>query len=259
MSSFSHILQKTYSLIGAFESDFVYLYSDFRYFSQYLGELGSRDSFCRAVIQPFLDRGQTVVIASFTYTTEGCFDVLTTPTRLGALNKWILTQPEMRRSEHPLFSYTALGPKADFLHNIGKSAFGHESVFARLMGRGAVFLHVGRPVSMGNTALHHVEQYCGATYRINKAFNTRVYRGENYVGSDYTAFLRRRDGDGETFEFDFTKAAKALIDAKLIKATGEDSSFSTISCYPYDDTIVFLCDLFYRDQCIFIKSDFLQY
>lgn len=256
---FSDVLEKAYVSIGAFEADFVYVYSDFRYFAKYVDELGGRDNFCRAAIQPFLDRGQTVVITCFTYTSEGRFDVLSTPTKLGALNKWILKQSQVKRSEHPLFSYAALGSKADFLLNIGKSAFGYDSVFCRLKGKNAVFLHVGRPIKMGNTAIHHVEQYCGATYRMNKAFKTQVYRGEDYVGTDYTAFLRRRDVNGETFEFDFTRAAKALKDAGLIKSTGEDSSFSTMSCYPYDDTLVFLCDLFYRDSCIFTKSNFVQY
>ena len=165
----------------------------------------------------------------------------------------------MKRSEHPLFSYAALGKKADFLVNISKSAFGYGSVFDRLKDSDAVFLHVGRPISMGNTVLHHIEQYCGATYRINKAFQTKVYRGDTYIGTDYTAFLRRQDVEGETFGFDFTKAARAMLDAQLIKKTGDIDSFSTVPSYSYDDTLSFLYDLFYKAQNIFIGSDFIQY
>lgn len=259
MSSFLEYLQQSYDSVGAFDADYVYIYSDFRYFAKYIEELGGRDRFCREIVQPFIKRGQTVITTTFTYTTSGRFDVLVTPTKLGALNKWILKQPEVQRSEHPLFSYAAIGLKADFLINIGKSAFGHDSVFDRLKGKNTVFLHIGRPVSMGNTVLHYIEQCCGATYRIQKAFNTKVYRGEEYVGTNYTAFLRRLDVDGENFYFNFTKAAKALQDSKMIKATGEDAFFSTISCYKYDDVVLFLSDLFYKDQALFIENDFIQY
>jgi hypothetical protein len=228
MTNFLDYLQQSYDSVGAFDADYVYIYSDFRYFVKYVEEIGGRDSFCRAIVQPFIERGQTVITTTFTYTTSGS-------------------------------SYAALGHKADFLINIGKSAFGHDSIFERLKGKNTVFLHVGRPVSMGNTVLHHIEQCCGATYRIHKVFNTKVYRGEQYVGTNYTAFLRRLDVKGENFYFNFAKAAKALQDAEIIKATGEDASFDTISCYKYDEALLFLFDLFYKDQCIFIESDFTQY
>ncbi len=259
MTSFSEFLQQSYARLGAFDANFVYLYSDFRHFVQYVAELGGRDNFCSTVIAPFLDRGQTVVMTAFSYTTQGRFDVLSTPTKVGALNKWFLRQEGVQRSEHPLFSYAAMGPNAGFLTGIGKSAFGHDSVFDRLKGRDAVFVHVGRPIALGNTALHHVEHVCGATYRVHKAFQTKIYRGEAYLGTDYTAFLRRRDVEGASFGFDFTRAAQALINAGLVRSTGSDEVFSTISCYRYDTALAFLYDLFYQDPRMFIKTDFIQY
>ncbi len=259
MSSFPDFLKRSYASVGAFEADYVYLYSDFRYFVKHLEEVGGRDRFCQEIVRPFLERGQTVLTPTFTYTISGCFDVLTTPTYLGASNKWFLQQPQVRRSEHPLFSFAALGPRVDLLWNVGKSAFGHDSVYCRLKGKNAVFLHIGRPVSVGNTACHHIEQSCGATYRIHKAFHTKVYRGQEYVGSDYTAFLRRWDVDGQSFSSYFAKAAQALQEAKMIKTAGEDAPYSEISCYSYDKALLFLSDLFYKDQRLLIESDFLQY
>ena len=69
-------------------------------------------------------------------------------------------------------------------------------------------LHIGRPVAMGNTVLHHVEQLAGATYRMNKAFKTEVYDGSRHIGTDYNAFLRRQDVPGEDFASDFNRASK---------------------------------------------------
>lgn len=258
-TDFKAMLVEAYHAVGAFEPEIIYIYTDFRSFGTHAVGYASREDFCNIFVAPLIAAGKTVVIATFTYTTEGRFDVLSTPTRLGAINKWILGCDGMRRSEHPLFSYAALGPQSGLVENVGKSAFGQGSVFDRLQGKKAAFLHVGRPVTMGNTALHYVEHMCGATYRQNKAFRTEVFRSNDYVGTNYSAFLRRRDVAGESFEFDFSKAARMLDQKKLIRRVGNDDDLSSIACYWYDQTLDFLFDLFYRDPGIFIKSDFVQY
>ena len=245
--------------VGAFRADIVYLYTDFRYFGRYLSEFESRDGFCGAFALPFLEREKTVVLTTFTYTTEGRFDVLKTPTTTGAMNKWILTQPGASRSEHPLFSYAALGPQARLMENVGKSAFGRDSINDRLRGRRAAFLHIGRPVALGNSAIHYIEQACGATYRVHKAFHTAVYRGDNYIGTDYTAFVRRRDVPNETFAFDFSRAAPILFERGLISQVGSPEQLSNVSFYWFDDALECLADSFYKDPRLFIGSDFLQY
>jgi aminoglycoside 3-N-acetyltransferase len=253
------LLSRAYQDIGAFDADILYIYTDFRHFGKYAPGYENKDHFCKAFVAPFLEQGKTIVLTTFTYTSEGRFDVLSTPTRLGAMNKWILGQPGVRRSEHPLFSYAALGPLAGLVEGSGKSAFGYDSVFERLMGKRAAFLHIGRPVFMGNTALHYVEHTCGATYRIHKAFQTKVFRGESYIGTDYSAFLRRRDVPGETFEFDFSKAADKLYNSELVRQVGSDNDLSNISFYWYDKTLDTLRDLFYENQRIFLKTDFIGY
>ncbi len=253
------ILGQAYKDVGAYQADIIYLYTDFRHFGHYVSVFENRDSFCNVFALPFLERDKTVVLTTFTYTTEGRFDVLKTPTTSGAMNKWILAQPGFRRSEHPLFSYAALGPQAHLIENIGKSAFGRDSVHDRLRGRRTAFLHIGHPVATGNTAIHHIEHVCGATYRIHKAFRTEVYRGEQYIGTDYTAFVRRRDVSNETFEFDFSRAATILFEKGLITQVGSDEHLSNVSFYWYDDTLECLADSFYKDPNLFIRSDFRQY
>lgn len=256
---FTKQLEDAYEAVKVYEADIVYVYSDFRTFGRHAGEFAGRDAFCASVADPLLKRGKTVFVTTFTYTTEGRFDVLRTQTKLGALNKWIVTAPGAKRSEHPLFSYSAIGPQADLVENVGKSAFGPDSVFARLHGKKTAFLYVGRPVSMGNTMLHHIEHLCGATYRVHKGFKTEVYRGEKYVGTDYTAFLRRRDVPGQTFSFEFKKAAAAMFNAGLVRQVGNEAELTNVSFHWYDQTADFLTNLFYRDQRVFIGGDFMQY
>jgi len=252
-------LADSYEQVGVFDADIVYIYSDFRTFGTHLEKFSTREAFCQAFVRPLLLRDKTILLTTFSYTTSGRFDTLTTPTHLGALNKWILKQQGVIRSEHPLFSYASLGPQAELIQDIGKSAFGRDSVFDRLSGQNTAFLYLGRPVGLGNTLLHHIEHLGGATYRIHKAFPTGVYRGEEYIGTNYTAFLRRRDVEGEIFEFEFVEAAKQLWDRGLIRQVGSDQEFTNISCLDYDQTADCLFDLFTKDPTIFIQSDFIQY
>lgn len=253
------MIAEAYGRLNVFEADVIYLYSDFRWLGTLASPNQTKDDFCSKFVAPLLAREKTAIVTAFTYTVEGKFDVIKTPTTLGALNKWIHKQPGSRRSEHPLFSYSALGPGAGFVEDIGKSAFGHDSVFHRLRGRRAAFLHVGRPVAMGNTALHHIEHICGATYRLHKAFPTQVWKNERYVGSDYTAFLRRRDIPGHDFAFDFSRAATEMHARGLVRQVGDDANLSNFSFYWYDETLDFLAELFYRDQSIFLNRPFVGY
>ena len=256
---FSRLIGDAYASVGILDADIVYIYTDFRAFGVHLNEFSSRDAFCRAVVDPLRDLGKTVITTTFSYTSEGQFDTETTPTRLGVINKWILKADGVRRSEHPVFSYAAVGPQAsELVSNIGKSAFGEDSVFDRLYGRNAAFLYVGRPVSMGNTIIHHVEQVCGATYRVNKAFSTKVYRGPDYVGTDYTAFVRRRDVPGRNFAFQFGRAARELFSAGLVKEVGNSEKFTNISAHGYDAAAAELKKLFYADPSIFISRPFIE-
>lgn len=256
---FSGAIADAYASVGIFAADIVYLYTDFRTLGAHSAEFSSRDAFCAAFVQPLLDRGKTVLTTTFTYTTEGRFDVDKTPTRLGAINKWFLKTPGVLRSEHPIFSYAAIGPQAaSLVETIGKSAFGHDSVFDRLYGRNASFLYVGRPVWMGNTIIHHVEQGCGATYRINKAFKTEVYRGDRYIGTDYSAFLRRRDVPGHTFAFRFEDAARQMFDAGLVRQVGDDKELTNISAHGYDAAAALLKRLFYANPNAFIDQPYIE-
>lgn len=258
VSEFGDHLSRSYREIGALEADIVFLYTDLRTFGQDSQNYPTRDAFFEAILQPLLARGQTVLVPTFTYTTQGVFDVETTPSRLGAINKWIIGRPNVQRSEHPLFSVAAIGPKADLVMDIGKSAFGAESIFERLIGQNAAFLHVGRPVAVGNTCVHYVEQACGATYRYHKAFETEVFRGDICLGNDYSAFVRRRDVANFDFDFKYRESAEVLAKELDIKETGLNSDFTNLSLYDYDGTIEYFTRSFYNDPSIFIRGKFLE-
>lgn len=246
--------------IGAFDAPVVYLFTDLRFFGRAADAFASRDEFFGELLRPFLSRGQTVLVHTFTYTDCGRFDVESTPTRLGALNKWICTQPGSSRSDHPLFSFGGIGPMAEeLLANVPKAAFGPGGVHGRLLGRGAAFVHFGRPVPVGNTAVHYIEHLRGATYRYHKAFRTEVYRGGCFVGTDYTAFLRRRDVPENDFDSYYERAASELFARGMVREEGDPGRLANISLSWYDETVALLHELFERDPSVFIRKPYPLY
>ena len=129
---FSRLIRSYYEESDILRSEFIYVYSDLRGFATAAADDIKRDDLLQMLVDPLLQAGATLVVPMFTYTTSGRFEVTETQTHLGALNKWMLKQAGVRRSEHPLFSDAALGPQAEIVENVGKSAFGITTIFMPL-------------------------------------------------------------------------------------------------------------------------------
>ena len=256
---YTKYLNEAYKEVGATDYDVLFLYFDLRAWSVNAPLFPSRDSFLQSVIQPFLDRNITVVIPTFTFTDQGEFHVEKTQTRLGAMNKWFVSFDGAVRSNHPLFSFAAIGPLAAMLNQTGKSAFGVKSVYDLFQHTRAAFLHIGIPMHLGNSFIHYVEQLCGASYRYHKVYKTLVYNKGDYIGTDYSAFVRRLDNIKDDYKATYKKVNHNLFDSKLVKEVGESNKFLNISCYPFSETLELFVDLYYKDPCIFIKTNFKEY
>jgi aminoglycoside 3-N-acetyltransferase len=257
--SFKSYLQTSLAEVGVFNYDVVFLYVDLRAFSVNALLFENRDLFMQAFIEPFIQRNITVIIPTFTFTTEGEFYVESTPTRLGAMNKWFLGVNGVVRSNHPLFSFAAIGPKAQKLLETGKSAFGAKSAYDLYQNERTAFLHIGIPMPFGNSFLHYIEQLCGASYRYNKVYKTKVYNCGEYIGTDFSAMVRRLDNPNDDYRASFEKISNRLFDHKLIREVGNASGLLNFSCYPMADSIDLLVDWFYQDPCIFIRTDYKEY
>jgi aminoglycoside N3'-acetyltransferase len=234
------------------EYKFIYIYSDLREFGHGIQTNDDKLNFLRDLMSELLGTGCTIVIPTFTYTDTGVFETNSTRTNLGALNKFIQNDSRSIRSEHPLFSFSSVGPESGFLKNIGKSSFGNDSVFARLIGQRATFLNIGRPISAGNTLVHYVEDQHNAFYRIHKKFDTQVFSDGKYIGTDYSAFLRRRDIPDLTFETKFELAAREIYAKGRVSRIGEPESYSGVFQYDYDRTLEILTGLFKSNSSAFI-------
>lgn len=257
--NFKDYIQTSLVEVGVLDYDVVFLYVDLRAFSVNALLFENRNRFMEAFIEPFIQRNKTVVIPTFSFTTEGEFHVESTPTRLGAMNKWFLGLDGVVRSNHPMFSFAAIGPKANTLLETGKSAFGAKSAYDLYQNERAAFLHIGIPMPLGNSFIHYVEHLCGASYRYNKVYKTNVYKYGEYIGTDYSAMVRRLDNSLDNFKASFQKISNRLFQHKLICEVGDAVGFLNFSCYPMGDSIDLLVDWFYQDPCIFIKTDYKEY
>ena len=237
----------------------IVIYADFRFLIHFPAIAQKKEEFLSSIYRILMETGKTFFAPSYTYTTEGRFDVDKTPTNVSAISKWLIKHHESVRSEHPLFSYIAFGPNAFLLKNVAKSAFGEGSVYDRLRNKNTGFLHFGRPVGLGNTMLHHVEHMAGATYRIHKCFKTKVFENDIYVGTDYSAFVRRRDVKNESFSFNFKTCEKHLKKEKIILETNAQEDTLYLASYSLDEARQIMFSLFENNQTSFISSKFKQY
>jgi len=255
---FLYYFKKTLEKLNSEQYNFFYIYSDLRFFGRFKQPNLNKQQFLEVITSCLVDMNVTLVIPTFTYTTSGNFNVQKTKTHLGALNSYILDKVGIKRSEHPLFSFASLGEGCNLIKHIGKSAFGRNSVHERLIGRNTAFLYLGRPVSLGNTMIHYVEQLLNVDYRFEKVFPTNVYDEDNFLGNDYSAFVRKRDNLENNYTFSFKKAARILHSQGLIKQTMLENEYSNISLIPYDASLESLKDMLSKDENVFLQKKLLH-
>lgn len=226
---------------------YVYIYCDLRFF---LSQNINDKNFVDKLINFFIKNNQTIIVPSFSYSKD-IFDVKTTKSKVGFLSNYILKQTNFERSEHPLFSYISIGPNKKIVRNIGKSAFGNDSVHARLLFKNACFLHIGREIKFGNTLIHHVEQNLNASYRFDKKFKTKVFKKQKYLGTAFKAYVRKETNKNY---FTFTKILKKKNFLDIINRLNNEKNFKSIFYYSYDSFYFFLHEEFLKNKDLFIKK-----
>ena len=114
---------------GLYKSKYVYIYSDFRIFISFYKS--NPELYIKKFLRLFTDKGITCVVPSFSYTVSGSFDVCKTKSELDCWEILIMKKIKFERSEHPLFSFIAIGKNRKIVRNIGISAFGKDFLFMR--------------------------------------------------------------------------------------------------------------------------------
>lgn len=231
-----------------YNSKFVYIYSDFRFFFE-------KEKFSEKKIKRFLNlflkKGITCIIPAFSYTTKGFFDVKKTKSKVGFLSNYILDNENFTRSHHPIFSYIAIGKNKNLLKKLSKSAFGEKSLHETLLNKKCYFLNFNRPLKNGNTLMHHIEQKNKVKYRYEKTFQTNVYENNSFIGKNFKAFVRKNMKNKFSLGT-FNKVFKKIKNKKYFFS--RNIGKMEILIYSYDTFYKDLDNLQKNNPKIFIKG-----
>ncbi len=241
-------INKIFKNSDIYKAKYIYIYSDFRA----IFEIEKRKStiFVDKLLDLFLRKNITCIIPAFSYNTNEDFHLNSTRSKVGFLGNYILDKKKYVRSQHPLFSFIAIGKNANILHKISKSAFSKNSVHGKLYKKNCYFLNFCRPLIQGNTLVHHIEHLNNAGYRFNKVFKTKLFRNSKLVGSNYSAFVRKDLNDKKSI-FSFARALKKLKNKKYFF---KHKFFnSEILIYKYDNFYDDLDFLYKKNKKIFLK------
>jgi len=136
----------------------------------------------------------TLVVPTFSYDyarNHTPFVYESSPSEVCNFSEYIRCKPNAVRSLHPLFSITAIGPDANAIcSDVGRSAYGARSAFAKLLEVDATFVFLGAPLRESLTYAHHLEHLYGVNHYIHKAFDAPVFKNQQKVAGPWFAFVR---------------------------------------------------------------------
>ncbi len=115
------------------------------------------------------------------------FNLKNTPSfRMGAFSEYIRKFDNSRRSYHPFWSLTALGPLADkIVSKISDHAYDHNSAFANLFKiKNSHFLAIGDHPRFMLAIIHHFENMFKVPYRFEKTFKINCIK-DNQIKTEY--------------------------------------------------------------------------
>lgn len=116
-----------------------------------------------------------------------------TPCRTGLLGEYVRHMDGALRSLHPVYSVSAIGPKArDVCEDISSVAFGADSAFDRIIQLEGKTTCVGFPKKRGHAVslAHCVEAKVGVPYKYVKAVLADCYKGGVQIKRQYYMYSR---------------------------------------------------------------------
>jgi aminoglycoside 3-N-acetyltransferase len=150
------------------------------------------------VMEELIGKDGTVLFPAFNFqswTETHYFDVMETPSKMGMITEQARLRPNARRTPHPIYSFSALGKRADeFSKTEDKEAYGPNSAFALFHKLNATIISIGLDFNNSFSMHHYIEYNVGCDYRRIKEF------GGLYMGYDrkpqiktYSMYVRSHD------------------------------------------------------------------
>ncbi|MBI5823975.1 MAG: AAC(3) family N-acetyltransferase [Chloroflexi bacterium] len=140
--------------------------------------LGGVEGGADAVIDAFIElvgANGTVMFPAFNFqswTETHYFDVLETPSKMGMITELARLRPNAKRTPHPIYSFSALGARADeFSRTEDVEAYGPNSAFALFHKINGTIVSIGLDFNSTFSMHHYIEYNVGCDYRRVKEFS----------------------------------------------------------------------------------------
>jgi aminoglycoside 3-N-acetyltransferase len=143
----------------------------------------------------------TLVMPTFTYsfTRSEPFDVVHSPSTVGAITEHFRKRPGVLRSSNPMFSVAAFGRFAHvFAASKSTDCFGRDTAFAKLHQLNGKICCAGCPLDRA-TFVHYVDQRCEVEHRYFKKFKGTLIQADGKRRQrTCTYFVRDLERETET-------------------------------------------------------------
>ena len=134
--------------------------------------LGGVEGGAETVVDAFVEltgEDGTVLFPAFNFqswTEDHYFDILETPSKMGAITEVARLKPDAKRTPHPIYSFSALGARADeFSKTDDVEAYGKNSAFALFHKLNGKIVSIGLDFNSTFSMHHYIEYNVGCDYR----------------------------------------------------------------------------------------------
>jgi aminoglycoside 3-N-acetyltransferase len=125
---------------------------------------------------------------------SGSFHINTTPGEVGLIPEVFRRMDGVVRSQHPIYSLCAKGPRAkEFMAHTGTTCWGEGTPFESLTNANALAVLLGAEFPKGNTFFHSFEEAKQVPYRYFKEFSGTVNFGSHEEQYSTKFFVRKDD------------------------------------------------------------------
>jgi aminoglycoside 3-N-acetyltransferase len=188
--------------------------------------------------------------------TKEIFNKLETKSsRMGFFSEYVRRKKKSSRSNHPLWSFTALGYYSKkIIKNVPKTCYGRNSVFDRLLDYNSYYINFG-DIKSSLAPIHYAEQMAGVPYRFFKEFKIKS-QIQNKVKID-TYYFYAMIESLKIIKDDNNKIIKILLKDRVIKVF-KNKKFNVYFA-EYNKLIKNLFQIYDKNPKIYLKNEKINF
>jgi aminoglycoside 3-N-acetyltransferase len=225
----------------------------------------TRDDLLNTMIEVLLSMNvDTVCLPTFTFSfcNGNDFDVRNSRSKMGLLNEFFRTLPDVTRSRDPLMSVAVRGRDLDLAEDIGTESVGENSTFDILTRKSDVkFLFLGVHPGQCFTYMHYLEWLAKVPYRYNRKFSGLLIQDGFSQNVTQELYVRYNGVAASDASFDYGDLLlergvlnKASLGDGFIRAVGLENAAAIYMELLQKDPNHFIVEPFDRSK---VNDDFL--